>query len=137
MKLLSNIELENHILALYNQLEPILKHSKSNVSFQENTLNDEGIFVYCNQQGYHYVYSERGQENTHKVTDDLFEISFWVLYPIVSSESFEFAERNPDDKKSYRQIAFQKQIEYLECLDNNYKKRGEIEIDEILKIYPY
>lgn len=135
--MLSNIELEKYVSTLYNRLAPFLKYSKINISFKENKYNDEGVFAYCDQQGYHYVYSERGQENIHKVTDDLFEISYWILYPIITSESFEFAAKNPNAKQSYRQTAFQKQIEYLEYLGANYKKRGEIEIDEILKSYPY
>ncbi len=96
----------------------------------------EGVYVFADNQGYHYVISERGCELTHKVTDDVFEISFWVLYPLTLRMSFEYERRNRNNHNS-RQVAFEKMLEYLSTLGTNFRKRGEIEIDEILKVNPY
>jgi len=137
IQMLSNNELREHILVLYENLKPYNGDCQLDICFDENNLNSEGLFVFSNHQGYHYLYSERGEETTHKVTDDIFEISFWIFQPVTSSIAFEFAAKNIEQKKSRRQIAFEKQLEYLDILGENFRKRGEIEIDEILKVYPY
>ena len=97
---------------------------------------EEGVYVFADNQGYHYVISERGCELTHKVTDDVFEISFWVLYPLTLRMSFNYERKNRNNHNS-RQVAFEKMLEYLSTLGINFRKRGEIEIDEILKVNPY
>ena len=52
--------------------------------FEKNTeRSPEGTYVFSDSQGYHYVYSERGSESIHKITDDTFEIRYWVVSPIV------------------------------------------------------
>ena len=42
----------------------------SYIYFSDNNLGSEGLYIFMNQQGYHFVYSERGTEITHKVTDN-------------------------------------------------------------------
>lgn len=95
----------------------------------------EGTYVYVDNQGYHYVVSERGQESIHKITDDVFEITFWVVYPFIVSISFEYAY-HVSEQEDDRAVAFTKQLELLDKLGNSFLKRGEIEQYEILKLYP-
>jgi hypothetical protein len=97
----------------------------------------DGCYVFSDLQGYNYIVSERGQTIENKLTDDVFEITFWVIYPIVSNIAFdyEFKYRKDEDADS-RIVAFNKEIEILKKIDSNLAKRGEIEHSEILKINP-
>lgn len=108
------------------------------LKFKKNIeKGEDGVYVFADIQGYHYVISERGCELTHKITDDVFEICFWVISPVSGSMAFEYACKNRKSLSDSRQVAFEKQLEYLSALGVNFRKRGEIEIDEILKAYPY
>jgi hypothetical protein len=109
-----------------------------NTFFHENAPNSlEGAYVFSDERGYHYVYSERGSESIHKITDSLFEICFWRIYPIVSTRSFRFEEEHRVKGVDQRRLAFKRRIELLDCIGANYRKRGEIDIDETLENYPY
>lgn len=137
MKMLTTHELENEIIKLIKKLQ---KCDEVNVDliFKKNIeKGEDGIYVFAYNRGYHYVISERGCELTHKVTDDVFEICYWAIYPLALRMSFDYECKNRKSLNDSRQVAFGKLLEYLSELGTNYKKRGEIEIDEILKVNPY
>jgi hypothetical protein len=83
------------------------------------------------------VISDRGEEITDKVTDDVFEISFWVIYSLLIDISHAYELKNRREGTNSRQVAFQKRLELLGKVGENYRKRGEIEISEILALHPY
>ena len=128
-------DLEMHIL---KEIEPIKEMVKSEqIHFYKNSSgSDEGIYIFSDLQGYHFVYSERGEETKHKVTDSLFEITFWVINHLVSSVALEMLKENVNKVKDQRQYIFEKKLELLEIVGTNYKKAGEIQISEILKDNP-
>jgi len=136
MELLTTEELRDHILGDYSKIEDVVA-IKESINFKKNIPNaDDGSYIYADEMGYHYAYCERGNEFTHKLTDDVFEISFWVLDDITTTAAFDYELHHRDGSKNYREVAFEKQLEYLDMMGENYRKRGEIEIDEILKAYP-
>ena len=104
--------------------------------YKNSSGSDEGIYIFSDLQGYHFVYSERGEETKHKVTDSLFEITFWVINHLVSSVALEMLKENVNQVKDQRQYIFEKKLELLEIVGTNYKKAGEIQISEILKDNP-
>ena len=132
---LDSSDLEMHIL---KEIEPIKEMVKSEqIHFYKNSSgSDEGIYIFSDLQGYHFVYSERGEETKHKVTDSLFEITFWVINHLVSSVALEMLKENVNKVKDQRQYIFEKKLELLEIVGTNYKKAGEIQIIEILKDNP-
>ena len=132
---LDSSDLEMHIL---KEIEPIKEMVKSEqIHFYKNSSgSDEGIYIFSDLQGYHFVYSERGEETKHKVTDSLFEITFWVINHLVSSGALEMLKENVNKVKDQRQYIFEKKLELLEIVGTNYKKAGEIQISEILKDNP-
>lgn len=132
---LDSSDLEMHIL---REIEPIKEMVKSEqIHFYKNSSgSDEGIYIFSDLQGYHFVYSERGEETKHKVTDSLFEITFWVINHLVSSVALEMLKENVNKVKDQRQYIFEKKLELLEIVGANYKKAGEIQISEILKDNP-
>lgn len=132
---LDSSDLEMHIL---KEIEPIKEMVKSEqIHFYKNSSgSDEGIYIFSDLQGYHFVYSERGEETKHKVTDSLFEITFWVINHLVSSVALEMLKENVNKVENQRQYIFEKRLELLELVGTNYKKAGEIQISEILKDNP-
>lgn len=132
---LDSSDLEMHIL---KEIEPIKEMVKSEqINFYKNSSgSDEGIYIFSDLQGYHFVYSERGEETKHKVTDSLFEITFWVINHLVSSVALEMLKENVNKVENQRQYIFEKRLELLELVGTNYKKAGEIQISEILKDNP-
>ena len=136
LKLLTTKELEHQIKTEYLKIYGIIK-KELDINFYPNLPNaDDGEYVYANDVGYHYVLCERGKEIEHKITDDVFEISFWAIYPSLIRPSFDYELQNRDETLDYGEVAFAKQLEYLELLGENFKKRGEIEISQILENNP-
>jgi len=50
---------------------------------------------------------------------------------------FNFELKNRNNNQDTRRIAFKKALELLDLIGENFRKRGEIDIDEILKESPY
>lgn len=70
------------------------------------------------------------------MTDDVFEICFWCFFNLTSNAAFDYEFDNRDDTLNYRKFAFNKLLEYLNLIGENFKKRGEIEINNICREYP-
>lgn len=132
---LATEDLEEHII---NEIKPVQEIiNLSEINFTKNTPgSEEGVYVFSDQQGYHFVYSERGNETKHKVTDNLFEITFWTINNLISSTVLELMSRNLEKIDNQRKFIFEQRLNILGKVGENYKKAGEIEISEILKENP-
>lgn len=132
---LDTLELQTHIL---KELEPIQDlMDLEDYHFERNSAGSrEGTYIFSDEQGYHFVYSERGLETTHKVTEELFEITFWVIMPVVDSIVFDLLRKNIDSIENQRKYIYEQELLFLEKIGPNYKKAGEIRIDEKLKEDP-
>ena len=135
LEMLTTDELKRSIKVKISELKDI--KNVGDIRFEKNIKNGEdGTYIFADEQGYHYVQMERGKEQRHKVTDDVFEICFWCLYDLICIASFNYEFENRKENINSREAAFNKQLEYLSLLGDNFKKRGEIEISEILKAHP-
>ena len=130
-KLLPTLKLRQIII---EKITKLMFVEKSQIpKFQKNIKSGEdGVYVFSDEKGYHYVISERGEEIVHKLTDQVFEISFWTVYPFVINESFEYERMHRKGNVDSRKIAFERQFETLKILGDDYVKRGEIEINILL-----
>jgi hypothetical protein len=97
----------------------------------------EGTYVFANSIGYHDVYFERGSETTHRVTDDLFEIRFWVAESLASELAFRFAREVKLLDQDMRRLLFYRRLELLGRIGPNFEKLGEIKVNDILRRVPY
>lgn len=127
---LDTIGLEKHIM---EELTPIkdLLNLKGIYFAKNNSGSEEGTYIFSDQQGYHFVYSEKGCETKHKVTDNLFEITFWTANTLVSSLALELLKKNISKVENQRQYIWEQKLIYLEKMGSNYKKAAEIQIDEL------
>ena len=142
MGVISTKELEIHITDSYSKLRAIAEKDKIykdlNVLFNNNLpINFEGVYAYAYNGGYHYAAIERGIINMHRITDDLFEISYWIYSDATFNMAVEYEYQNRRKNRDPRRLYFEKQLELLELIGTSYRKRGETEIDEILKTAPY
>ena len=130
--ILNNKDLENHIL---KEISPIREMvDLSYIYFSDNNLgSEEGLYIFMNKQGYHFVYSERGKETTHNVTDNLFEITFWVIRSLIFSSVLSTLDKNVKNQRKY---IFEQELKLLELVGEDYRKVGEAHINEILRYYP-
>lgn len=141
-KLLTTQELKNFIQSNYEQLKKSVRcegiNCELDVYFGNGTTNNvEGTYTYSDETGYHYVYTEKGNINSHKITDNLFEISYWIYANQAFKISLIYAKNHRKNNQDFRRVLFAKEIELLGLIGENYRKRGEIEVDEILKVAPY
>lgn len=134
LQLLDTEELQVEIKNEYAKLQPVIG-KELNINFEKEI--SDGEYVYADELGYHYILCEHGNVERHKITDDVFEVKFWAICPIIIRVSFEYEAKHRDEKLNFRKVAFEQQITYWNILGENFRKRGEIEISENLKVNPY
>ena len=68
----------DHLLTYMGETED--RYGKGFIYYHEESTNDyEGTFSYSDVKGYHYVYMDKNSVRAHQLTQDLFDISYWVL----------------------------------------------------------
>ncbi|MDO7805988.1 Imm63 family immunity protein [Lactiplantibacillus pentosus] len=132
---LSTEDLKIHIVERASRLGNLSRINEYN--FVENNHGSaDGFYIYSDGQRYHFVYSERGTENTHNVTDNLFEITYWVISSITDTLAIAYMRAHISSNQAQRKVIFDQKLRLLSMVGENYKKAGEIEISELLKTAP-
>ncbi|MEL7569509.1 MAG: Imm63 family immunity protein [Eubacteriaceae bacterium] len=141
---LSTKELETYITKGYNKLkEKAINYNifrEINVVFNINPPAEDvwgDTYVYSDNGGYHYIGIQRCKKVMHQITEDLFDIAYWIYRFPTFSMGFNFELKNRNNNQDTRRIAFKKALELLDLIGENFRKRDEIDIDEILKESPY
>lgn len=68
----------DHLLTYMGETEDL--YGKRGIYYREESTNYyEGTFIYSDVKGYHYVYMDKNSVRAHQLTQDLFDISYWVL----------------------------------------------------------
>lgn len=132
---LNTMELEVHILEVLKPIKGLLNMRETHFA-SNNSGSEEGTYIFSDQQGYHFVYSEKGCETKHNVTDNLFEITFWTVNSLVSSVALELLRKNIFEVENQRKYIFEQKLKLFEKIGSNYKKAAEIQIDESIKQNP-
>ena len=140
-KLLSNqaVELyinENYLSKLNNYLREVVE--LVNVFFVKGNGNSqEGTYVYTNEKGYNYLFTEKGKVQKHEVTMELFQIVYWVMDKVVFSAALKYATENRVQNRDFRRILFEKEKELWNILDKKGYEMKCAEIQEILRENPF
>ena len=140
--LLTTQELKEFVLNKYEGLKLYVQNEgiycELDVEFSSEIPKDaEGMFAYTDDISYHYVFTEKGEITSHKISDDLFEISYWIYDDQVFNISLKYAKNHRENNQDLRRILFAKEMELLGLIGENYRNRCEITVEEILKISPY
>ena len=95
------------------------------------------LHIEIDDQGYHYVVSERGTEYKRKTTRNFHTLLYWIFKDIVfeMASDFELNHRKPEE--DFRRILFNKDLELFEKLDRQWYMWEKEDIDNILKENPY
>lgn len=93
--------------------------------------------IEIDDQGYHYVVSERGTEFKRKTTSDVHTLLYWIFKDIIfeMASDYELNHRKPEE--DFRRILFKKDLEFFKKLDEQWYVWEKEELDNILKENPY
>jgi len=95
------------------------------------------IYIKINDNGYHYIGTERGSETIHKTTTNADELIYWLISDVISDMASSYELTNRVNGQDCRRISFAKRLELFGKLKEEWAKRAGDEIDAILTKYPY
>ena len=136
-------ELEKYVKDIYQRLQPMAEKDgiflPISCYFAESTpLNQPGDYCFSGERGYHYCgIGDRGERFLNNVTSSIFEVSYWVIKFQVFLMASNYEHTHHICGRDFRRVMFAKALELFDALGGNYRKRAEIDIDEILKESPY
>ncbi len=108
------------------------------INFCVGTDNSpEGIYLYTQNNSYHFVYTEKGQIREHKELDTLDNVLWNVLDAVLFDIAIDFAMKNKAPGKDFRRSLFSKEIELYSKFGEIFKLKKEKEIEKILAENPY
>lgn len=108
------------------------------VNFGLGTPNNrEGVYAYSDADGYHYAFTEKGCVASHQTSDNLFDVSYWIIKDHVSQMASRFAARHRKPDEDFRRTLFSKELELLNLVGPEYAKKRAEEIQGILAVNPY
>ena len=129
-------ELKNYV---YNEVQTRLGEvSCGNLFFAEGTDNSvEGTYIFNKNNEYHILFTEKGKIRSDIVTDKKREV-LWNAVNIISANIIiNFAICNREKGKDFRRALFAKEKEIFSLFGQDFQKRKDEEIEEILKKNPY
>lgn len=88
------------------------------------------------KNGYHYVILEKGQEIKHQVTKNLDELLYWTFKDITFEMACDYEVRNRIEGQDFRRLLFNKQLELINLISEEFSRLLKTEIEVILKRAP-
>jgi Immunity protein 63 len=86
---------------------------------------------------YAWVVIERGKERKRRVTRELDDVLYWLIYDVTFSMASDYEFTHRIEAQDFRRVLFTKQIELLERLHHRWAVRAADEINRILSRYPF
>lgn len=135
-------ELKQYIKSMYKKIETLANydgiHMEIITKFEvANKGYADGEYCYSDNEGYHYRCLERGSIIEDKMVHDLFEITYLVIESHIFRMSVDYELKHRISGQDNRRLIFSKELQYFRLLGENYGKRAENEINEILKKAPF
>ena len=93
--------------------------------------------VEVDQNGYHYVVVERGQEWERITTKHLDELLYRVFRSVTLRMAIDYELKHRVEGQDSRRVAFQHQLELLSTLSAEWAQRCSQEIAQILHEHPF
>jgi hypothetical protein len=122
---------------LCERLMPETPKYPSQRELQTTPQHDGSAHVEIVSGTYHYVVTERGSELERSVAKDKDELFYWLMSDVTFSIACDFeVNRRIAGQDSRRQL-FDKNVELLGRLDQNWATRKELEYAEVLRNHPF
>jgi Immunity protein 63 len=93
--------------------------------------------IEVDSRGYHYVNVERGQEFKRITTGELNELLYHVFEAVTFSLASDYELKHRVDSEDFRRRLFQRQIEILSLLREEWSNREARSHEQILTEYPF
>ena len=104
---------------------------------QESDIDNRGISVYINDEGYNYLSMERGHINEHIVSKNIDDIVYVIFDSITFTFAKEYELKNRKMDEDFRRQLFRKQLELMRCISTKYAEILESEHNHYLEISPF
>ena len=109
-----------------------------NIFYREGGENCiEGLYIWSDEKGYNYLYTEKGRIYKHIITNDFFDIIYVVLDEYIWNLSIKYAREHLDPNKDFRRALFDRQVELWRMLDERGEKKCIEHIEKILSEHPF
>ena len=83
------------------------------------------------------IVTERGQVTKRRTTSSQDELLYWVFADKAFARGWTYSKENRVEGEDFRRAAFSHALEEMKKLSNDWFKRFQVEIEEILKANPY
>lgn len=109
-----------------------------NLFFAEGTDRSvEGTYIFNKNNEYHIMFIEKGKIRNEIVTDEKREVLWHTVETISIDVIMNYALCNREKGKDFRRAFFAKEKEIFSLFGQDFEKRKDKEIEEILKGNPY
>lgn len=119
------------------ELGALIDAPKRKLILLEKPSDDGRYHLEIRNDEYHYISTERGQENDHIVTKDVELVLYKFFKNVASDMASDYEIENRIENIDSRRIKFAKQIEIMEKLNSDWGESMECEIEKILEVAPY
>lgn len=139
-RLLTTIELKKYIYDIIENTFSKKQFTKIdiNVNFTVGTANSiEGTYVYSDDKGYHYLFTEKGKIRFHKISQKITDITYWILEDVVFNIALKYATENQEKGVDFRKKLFEKELEIWCLFGKDYYAMKKRDIENTLKDNPY
>lgn len=126
-------ELEENVL----KLGKIIAAPRALLKIAEDQTDDGTPHVELKNGVYHYVTTERGEEESRKIAKGKDELLYWVFKDITSEMAEKFELNNREKGKDFRRIKFAKQLQLMSSVNTLWGRLLLEEIESILQHSPY
>lgn len=134
--MLKTDDLKKEIVCKISEVLPDAKINK--IKFAVGLDNsEEGIYVFTQNNKYHFVFTEKGKIRVHKEFDSEEEILKEILNVISFDLAFDYAKENSIRGEDFRRALFYKEMEIYSRFGEKYLEEKKEEIDKILQKNPY
>jgi len=104
---------------------------------EDNRGCGDGASIHIEESKYCYLVMERGQIVKKHESENLDEILYHLFSDITFSLAVDYEVRHRNKEEDFRRIMFAKQLELLQKINENYCKKREEQIADILQKHPY
>ncbi len=110
----------------------------ANLFFTEGTDNSvEGTYIFSKNKEYHILFTEKGKIRSDIVMNEEREVLWNALQIVSSNLAMDYAMCHREKGRDFRRALFAKEKEIFSLFGNDFKKRKDAEIEEILSKNPY
>lgn len=86
---------------------------------------------------YNYIYEERGVEFFRKTTHSNDELFYWIMSDFIYKVAFQYELENRVENRDGRRVAFNKALDLIGNISDDWKLKAQNEINDILAENPY